>query len=951
MSFSILILLVNTNYIVWCAPIYSSNDSAHGLRFAANDKILISAFNTFRRYALRSLSKSANGECLLNYPHPELYVYSLAVVDLPGITSNNSELAAFIQIAENTTTLPNDLTNVVFSVFIVNISSTACAKGEMFVNKIDTVIWTERIHQEYMLLKVDPQQKYVYVFTDIEAFSYEITTNRIDQRVLMNDTIFWQNRTKISVRSFDLTNEWALVAAFARAPNPVRSRYYVLLLELRPLRLINSLTFYDYGIDMSETLVYNSHYDLSISIAPHNSLVAIGAPSLNSVALCEISRIQNGNRSDWTIKVQQAAFSTTVESGNNGFGRIVAWLDDEGSNLLVVLMDTAKQQVWLLSQMHVYSNVSISSKIVDGVPEFVFPNSQQPILYWPGATKLLIRQLVSVGNNLILLLDESFLLYIPSAPFGLCSVMVSHRYGIYINIFEARTCVGGSHKNKSSPGPCTPCPTQTKSVSINDDKNMTVPMSMCIPCELSSFCPLGASGDVNLSDVASYSQTFVYPTGGATDSYDDLLLENFFSFGVTSAHCLVVSPLFWLLLIFGLCFSLWLTMHIMKSHEKRRLSPIDIQQQRVKLFLKHVDIIQDGEHWISGLASFAIVVVIGLTAWFAASYVKLYPIETSSDMRAACDASIRNARFDNALQLPLPMPDGSQWMIFDLLQAQSFSMSIDVINTAARCDNITVQQNRNNVLPVTLKKQNCSLMNNNVTVSFNFLLPAHQTTIQVDIIGPYFIGALRLCFLAPADYSQGANRVHQLNACSLFLTPNQTIGSYIAFTVSLVKVVNVTQSPSDDGNDIYDGRWYPKISSDSLSDELVLDQYGQYMRYVNDRTSFSIDIFEESYFLQNNQKPIVQVTALTFHTLLFISLIIEIFATTFLLFKLCCLPMFRMARVRFLADKECIRQSKQARNEFIPQVSHSLLHLSENNINELEKSFSYITRYTFLKKE
>ena len=930
LSFSIVFLLIiNTKYIAWCARTYDTNDNAHGLRFAGNNKIFVGAFNTFRRYALRSLSKSSNKQCVLTYPRPELYVYSLAVVDLPGITANNSELAAFVQIAENMTTSSNSLTNVVLSVFILNISSEACAGDKTYIKIIETVVWTEAIHQEYMLLKVDPQQKYVYVFTDIEAFSYELATNRIDQRVLMNDTLFWQNRTKISTRSFDLTNEWALLAAYARAPNPVRSRYYVLFLELCPLRLITSSTYYDYGIDMSEALVYNSYYDMSVSIAPHNSLVAIGAPSLNSVTLCEISRIQNGSQSDWTIRLQKEAITSTVASGNSGFGRSVAWLDDEGSSLLVVLLDTVKQQVWSLSELRVYSNISISTKVVDGIPEFVFPNSQQQILDRYFTTKLSMLQLASIANNLMLLFEESSIFYIPSAPFGLCSVMVNTDTFTYNNVFEARTCVGGSYKNKSSPGPCTPCPAQTKSVLVKDDKPVTAPMTMCIPCERGSFCPLGASGDVNLSDVASYTQTFVYPNGGPTDNYDDLLLQNFFTFGVTSAHCLIVSPIFWLLLIFVLCFTLWLAMRIMKSREKRAsLCSLNIQQRRVKLFLKHVDIIHQGEHWVSGLASFAIVVIIGMTAWFAADYVKLYPIETSPEMRAACDANIRNARFDNALQLPLSMSDGSQWMIFDLLQAQPFSMSIDVINTAARCENITVRQNRISVPPVNLKKQNCSLTNNNVTVSFSFTLPAHQTTVQVDVIGPYFIGALRLCLLAPPDRSQRANNVHELNVCSLFFTPNQTIGSYTDFTVNLVKVVNVTQPLSNDGDTIYDGRWYPKISSDALSDELVLEQYGQYIRYVNDRTTFVIRFSEESYFLQNNQRPIVQVAALAFHTLLFISLIIEIFATSFLLFKLCCLPMVRTVRAAFLPEKKRNCQSKQAGSESVSQVIRSLLHLS-----------------------
>ena len=310
LPFSILVLLIHTKYIIWCAPIYDFNDDAHGVRFAANDKFVVGAFNTFQRYALRSLLKSTHTECTVLYPNPEFYVYSLDTVDLANITTNSSELAAFVQIAENMTTSSDSLTNVVLTLFIVNISSTDCTAEKMFVKTIEHIIWSNETHQEYMLLKVDPQQKYVYVFTDLVVFSYELATNTFNQVVYMNDTVFWQNLTKISVRSFDLTDEWALVAAYAREPDTVRSRYQALLLELKPLRLVTSQIFFLYDFQTSETLSYNLIYDLSVAIAPDRSLAAISAPYLNSVSLCKIDRSQNDNQSDWTMVLERRAITT-----------------------------------------------------------------------------------------------------------------------------------------------------------------------------------------------------------------------------------------------------------------------------------------------------------------------------------------------------------------------------------------------------------------------------------------------------------------------------------------------------------------------------------------------------------------------------------------------------------------------------------------------------------------
>ena len=105
--------------------------------------------------------------------------------------------------------------------------------------------------------------------------------------------------------------------------------------------------------------------------------------------------------------------------------------------------------------------------------------------------------------------------------------MINNNELMFTNVFQAQTCVGSSYKNKSSISPCTPCHPQTKSASVYDENNTTEPITMCIPCETDSFCPLGATGDVNLSNVASYTQTFVYRTGGTTNEYDDLLLQFF----------------------------------------------------------------------------------------------------------------------------------------------------------------------------------------------------------------------------------------------------------------------------------------------------------------------------------------------------------------------------------------------------------------------------------------
>jgi hypothetical protein len=86
---------------------------------------------------------------------------------------------------------------------------------------------------------------------------------------------------------------------------------------------------------------------------------------------------------------------------------------------------------------------------------------------------------------------------------------------------------------------------------------------------------------------------------------------------------------------------------------------ISRHRNRAKKFLKKTDIVGEGERWVGGLLSFAIVVLFGFTFWFAADYLQLYPLEKFNAAHASCNYTIRNA-------------------IFDMLDAQPFAMTLDL---------------------------------------------------------------------------------------------------------------------------------------------------------------------------------------------------------------------------------------------------------------------------------
>lgn len=881
----VFILLVNEK-VCYCSDL---NADARGLKMSANDNFTIYTLESYKVYFLHLLSGSVEIDCDIQYAHTNFFVYSLS-----AITMHDNSTISFVQIAENITS--ND---VVLSRITMDLNN---CSDLIRLHAHDTIIWSKG-HQEYMSIKIDAQEKFAYVFADSFVLSYDLSTNIVDQFIETANGTFWLDQ-QVTVRAFDLTNELALVAGYSSFPQmPSRSISKAFLVQLRPLRVISYASIDNNTISTDETLTYNRDYDLSIALDSSGLLAAIGAPHLNRVVIAEIpDSLENETSYDIDLELNQFSLYASVSSGILGYGRSVTWLDDRGT--LAVLVETSTNQVWSTSDVRVYSNISYSTTITDAIPDFVFPNNQQTLGNYLSELKPGFIQILSQSTNLLVLTNVHRLLYIPKVGPGQNAVLLTSRSNLFTYVFEANPCLSGTYKNDTSIGPCTVCPPQTKNPRNGD----TFPVTECLPCEPTSFCPLGATNDLNLTEFLPYIQTFTYLDSPSTDNFDDLLLINLFTLG-NKLQCIVISPVFWMIVTIIFCFIIWLVMHFLKIYERRGMKSFGSHRKRAKNFFKHVDVIFDAERWIGGLASLIVFVLIVLTSWFSLTYYQLYPFETDNSAFALCHPELYNSDFSNALQLPLSSPNGSRWTIFDMLDSQPFSLSVDLINSPIKCTDIRIQHNRRFVRPISIPIQNCTIGSNNITLSFSFDLPAHTTTTQIDIIGPYFIGAVRFCLHGPSNIVEEVNILHELDACFLFYTLNQTIALSTDFTVRLIKVVNVTKPLTIEKADQYDGRWAPTITTDSFSDKLIFEQNGQYMRYISDRITFNLEFIEESYFLQNNQKPIIHDSALAFHMLLFVSLIIEIFTVVFIFYRMCCRPLLQKS------CSICLRSCRKQKNE------------------------------------
>jgi hypothetical protein len=877
----LLILLLTFKYRPVITDLQSTTDRRN-VQVSRNDNFFVVASNDDRLYFISSRLK--NETCSVKYRDQDLYVYSVAVLTM----TIKRDTVSFVQISKN-----NIWNQTVLS--LVTLPFITCFNKSLDESDIrDMSMWKDD-HQDYIFLKVDPQQKYAYVVTDSFMLSFDISLNKHHLFQRVNSTLFRTDGRLLTdyepfiPYAFDLTNEWAVIVGYlVNKTEPSTSSPHAYIVELPALNLIRSDRLFSFGpVRTSEIRDYNRDYDMSVSINPSGTLIAIGQAESNIVIIGQKSHIPS-NISDTS---QSRALSRT----GMGFGSSIGWLDDLGT--LAVLVDNSRSTAWTKAEIHVFENISTNNKTVDDWPDFVLPNNQQTFdNIHSASTSLRLSDLDSVHkpsffhflarSNSLLLFGHRTAFYIPSVDAGYRPVLkIEPEKQCVFCILQPEPCASGSYKNKSGIGPCTVCPPGTKNMGDN-------PSTYCLPCN-STYCLRGASDDVNLADFRSYNEIFIYPDSPIIDDYDDLLVRNFLSIEKTP-YCIIISPLFWVLISIVFCFILWLIMFFIK---KRQPESINIHRKRVKRFFKRLDIIREGEVWIGGLASLVVFIMILHSCWFAYDYLNSYPIETATTLRASCTNKQLNTKFGNTIQLPLPETDGTYWPILNMLNKQIFTMTIHLINTRAHCDNITVESIRIMGTPRSINIQNCTLSKRNVTRSFSFDLHTHADTIQVKINGPYFIGALQLCLHGQkgSDTVHRQDEIHrlaELNVCTLFYKNNETIGLSANFSVDLIKVINITEPLKGSDNKLYDGRWAPTIKRTSdLSDNLYFEKDGQYLRYASRGTIFTIRFSEKAYFLRNNQSPIIRLPELVFHTFLFMFLLIDILTTVFILYKLWCQPL------------------------------------------------------------
>ena len=471
------------------------------------------------------------------------------------------------------------------------------------------------VHQTNMLLQVDPSGHYAYVFADTFVYSFDIVNKKADQTVLNGYLLLGP---QLIPNSIDITDSVGILVGYrVQTIYTILYRFVAILINLRPIGLIQTIDLN--GTDtqvLDSSILSNRANDMSVSLSPTRELAIIGVPMFDQVFLFSLQ--PDGIAQDgWIPNLIRI---DTLPQRNVAFGRSVAWIDE--STVAIVAFNIAERP-WSISEVWVFA--------VDApftIPLFIFPNNQQTVTML--SSPVFIR-ILAWSTNLYLQTEQERTILVKSSAPGYISAEDDRSNGISVHVEEP--CVPGTYRNVSSIGPCIVCPPQTKNPGGK-------PSIECRPCLASSFCPMGSVDDnASLAAYPSYTQTFSYPDSPDIDNYDDVLIHNIFTIA-HSTRCLLIMPLFWTVLVIILCFFIWLIMTLMKL---KSCAPGKHRRKQAKIFFKHTDIINEGEHWISGLVSFAIFLLFAFTIWFASEYIQAYPIETSSDMRASCDNTLRNA--------------------------------------------------------------------------------------------------------------------------------------------------------------------------------------------------------------------------------------------------------------------------------------------------------------------
>ncbi|UJR16646.1 hypothetical protein I4U23_003546 [Adineta vaga] len=834
-------LLINYNIQLLLYTKVSTDYDLYGIKIGINDHFMICCDNILLLWWIEFIPHTNHSSCTLSYNLTTCdFIYSITV----PVTNNISFVYNCIDHQGNNV-IGHISGNDMCGFILIN---------EKIVSNYST--------QDNFVIDIDGQGTGVYGFADDFIFFYELYPTY--------QLVVWSNNLDLSPRAIDIgTNqEYAVIVGYCQS-TPTSANECGYLIQLNTSLSSPSITHQFHITDslkypwsdprsihyIPQSRLYTEQFVLSVSLAWHIQRVLIGIPALNTVLLYSL------NNTQIPLCIRQNGI------GFMGYGKSVTWLGSNGSKAAVLAnIYTYSTYQWISSSVHLY-DIESDDFSDSTQPIFVYPNSQQ----------------------ILQLLTDPCMIRITSSPTGHLGVF--DRLG---NALGMLSVPAGTYSDTNrtayitSPVPCTR--------GTNRDY---AGIELCYPyssssdnCSQNMFCPYGAVGEVSYSAFESIEQDHEYPESPENVVFDDILMQNMFMFDITSTHCLLVSPITWVLSVMTISFIVAIIVIISEAFCSHQHTIRD----GIKGIFKKMDLIGEGELWIGGLTSAAIIVLIISAYSFSNSYLHQYPIEqVTRNSSFACDVTLRNAKFSTSTQKRWDSRHTTKesQSMFDLLNAQPFTLNIDLVQTAFTCDDFFYVQRLHGNKVISLSITKCEMNYNDTILSLAILLPVHEINVQLILPGLKTIGAIRVGLSGPsAEADNGRFQLVELKFASTFLSSslNQVLAESIIFPIELTQVINQTDPLNTHESPTFSGIWSSSFSVNS--DELFTNE-SRYTFFYRTQTNISIIIEQSIFYISNLQQPIARQTEIIFRSLLFTTVVLEVFALLFLILKLLIIPLFR----------------------------------------------------------
>jgi hypothetical protein len=210
----------------------------------------------------------------------------------------------------------------------------------------------------------------------------------------------------------------------------------------------------------------------------------------------------------------------------------------------------------------------------------------------------------------------------------------------------------------------------------------------------------------------------------------------------------------------------------------------------------------EGELWLGGIASLAVILVTVMAYRFAVSYLNQYPAESVEPSWFACDETIRNAKFDSKLQAVAVPVSKAERPIFDALSKQEFTLHLALINTAISCTKVSIV---GIIQSLTYQLPGVTCTETNGTVSICVALPQHAITVRAILNDIQLVGGVRVGLFSPGQVTEQYT-LQELNFNETFFSDDdETFSQQSTIKLALTKVSRSLRlvNSTDDDDDVH----------------------------------------------------------------------------------------------------------------------------------------------------